>query len=186
VETGDVLRPGAADASVRPARPADVPALADVQVRAWQQAYADLLPRAVLDALTAEQLDPHWRRAVSEPPSARHAVFVACAGPAVVGFAATAPCGDPDASPTDGELVALEVDPAHRGSGHGSRLLAASADTLREMGFETIRSWCPDGDPARAEFLSDAGLRSDGAWRELRGPDGSQVSQRRMAAALPQ
>jgi ribosomal protein S18 acetylase RimI-like enzyme len=185
VETGDVLRPGAADASVRPARAGDAAAMATVQARAWRRAYADVFPPAVLEQLTPERLEPSWRQAVTDPPSARYAVLVACAGSAVVGFAATAPSTDQDADPDDGELVALEVDPAHQRAGHGSRLLAASVDSLRDHAFAAIRVWCPRQDQVRHAFLSSAGLRPDGASRSLRAPSGgAPMAQERLAAAL--
>ena len=186
MDTGDLITPSAADASVRPARAADVPPIAAVQARAWRRAAPDLLPAHALDTVTDELLEQGWRAAVERPPSARHAVLVACAGSAVVGFAAAAPCTDPDADrATDAELVALEVDPAHRRSGHGSRLLSAVAGTLRDRGFGVLRVWCPAADRPRQEFLHSAGLRPDGARRELRtGPD-STLLQERLTAVLP-
>ena len=197
METGDLLTPGAADASVRPAQVSDVRAMAAVQVRSWRRSYAGLLPDHLLDSLSGEQMATGWQAAVIEPPSARHAVLVACAGPAVVGLAALAPSGDVDAGDGDAELVALEVDPMHQRVGHGSRLLAAVVDTARERAFSTLRVWVPAGDAARRDFLTSAGLRPDGARRRLRpdgpdsptgepaGPDATEVVEERMAAALP-
>lgn len=181
----DLLTPGAADASVRPARSADAAAIAAVQERAWRLAYAGLMPDERLRRLTAEQLRPRWTDAVTRPPSARHGVLVACSGSVVVGFAATAPCADPDAGPADAELIALEVDPAHQRSGHASRLLSAAASTVREAGFATLRVWCPVDDQPRRAFLMSAGLRPDGAHRGMRGDGGRQVAEERLAAALP-
>jgi GNAT superfamily N-acetyltransferase len=170
VETGDLLAPGAADASVRPARTADVAAIGAVQLRSWRREYADLLPGGLLDGLRAEDLAGPWHAAVTAPPSPRHAVLVACAGAAVVGFAAVAPSGDSDATGSDAELVALEVDPAHQRSGHGSRLLAAAADAARDHGFTALRVWVPAADEPRRAFLMSAGPRPDGARRHLRTP----------------
>jgi GNAT superfamily N-acetyltransferase len=182
VETGDVLSPGSADASVRPARGADAGAVGAVQARCWRQTYAALAPREVLARLDPAVLAERWRGAVTTPPP-RHAVLVACTGATVIGFAALAPSAAPDASPGDGELVALEVDPAHRRAGHGSRLLAASVDTLRASGFTTLYAWCPAQDEARHAFFVSAGLRPDGARRELSG-DGSTAVEQRLWAAL--
>jgi GNAT superfamily N-acetyltransferase len=184
VETGDVLTPGAADASVRPAQAADADAMGAVQARSWRQAYADVAPREVLDRLDGAALAPHWRTAVTEPPTHRHTVLVACSGSAVVGFAAAAPSPDRDAVPEDAELVALEVDPAHQRAGHASRLLAASVDTLRERGFTALRVWCPAPDEARHSFLMSAGLRPDGARRDLRAEGGATTTEVRLSAAL--
>lgn len=185
VETGDVLRPQAADASVRPARGGDADAMGAVQARCWRFAYGGVMPTEALAALTADRLAPSWHAAVTRPPSARHAVLVACAGPTVVGFAALAPSADGDATGGDGELVALEVDPVHQRNGHASRLLAASVDTLRDAGFDTLRVWCPAPDTARRELLVSAGLRPDGARRSLRGAGDTEVTEERLSAALP-
>jgi ribosomal protein S18 acetylase RimI-like enzyme len=184
MDSGDVLTPSAADASVRPAQAGDAGAIGAVQARAWRAGYAGLLDPASLEALTPQALAEPWRDAVAHPPSPVHAVLVACSGSTVVGFAAVAPSGDPDAGDLDGDLVVLAVDPAHRGAGHGSRLVAASADTLRERGMTAIRIWVPDGDPALRAFLVSAGAAADGARRAFRTPDGREVAESRLAAAL--
>lgn len=172
-----------ADASVRPACPADAAAIGAVQARCWRQAYADLAPGEALAHLDGALLADRWRSAIADPPSDRHTVLVACAGSAVVGFAAHAPSADRDATPTDAELVALEVDPAHQRAGHASRLLTACVDTLRASGATTVRVWCPAPDEARHTFLFSAGLRPDGARRDLLG-DGATVTELRLSAAL--
>lgn len=184
MQTGDVLGPATADASVRPARPADAAAIGAVQARAWRAAYADVLDADALASLTDDAVAARWHDAVSAPPSDRHAVLVACAGTTVVGFAAVAPAADPDAGPRDGDLVVLAVDPAHRGHGHGSRLLAASADTLRGTGSASLRTWVPDDDAPLAAFLASAGAAPDGARRTLARGDGREVGVSRFAAAL--
>lgn len=166
--------PGA-DASVRPAVAADVPAIGAVQARAWRTAYARVLPAAVLDAFDPHALADAWRPAVTAPPSPRHRVLVACAGPTVVGFSAVQP---------DGELVALLVDPAQQRRGHGSRLLAAVVDLLREHGVPTVAAWSPLDDSPRLAFLSSAGLEPDGARRTLELPGGGRLTEVRLAAAL--
>jgi ribosomal protein S18 acetylase RimI-like enzyme len=175
VETSDVLGPGAADASVRAAGAADVPAIGSVQSRAWRAAYSRLLPAEVLDALAADSLAEAWRPAVTAPPSPGYRVLVACAGPTVVGFAACQP---------DGELVALVVDPAHQRSGHGSRLLNAVVDLLREDGAASVSTWSPVDDAPRLAFLASAGLAPDGTRRTFELPGGGVLPELRLVAAL--
>ena len=54
----------------------------------------------------------------------------------VGGFAVTGPAADPDFDPVaDGEISELTVDPGEPGTGHGSRLVQACADTLRADRF---------------------------------------------------
>jgi ribosomal protein S18 acetylase RimI-like enzyme len=177
VETPDLLGPAGADASVRPATTADLPAVGAVHSRSWRTAYADHLPREVLDALEPDGLAQAWRTAVTAPPSPRHHVLVACAGSTVVGFAA----GD-----GEGELVALHVDPAHQRRGHGSRLLSAAADLARADRVPVLSAWCPLVDTARRGFLESAGFGPDGAWRELEVPGAGGLRELRMVAALPE
>ncbi len=179
---GDVLRGAGADAAVRPAVPADAPAVGAVQARAWRAQYAELAP--TLAELTPEGLAAAWRDAIAGPPSPRHAVLVATSGSAVVGFVAVAPADDAGADAADGEIVALVVDPAHQRAGHGSRLLSAAAATLRESGALRVSAWIPARDEPRRDFLASAGLVLDGARRTLQGPSGERVQEVRLSATL--
>ncbi|WP_131742433.1 GNAT family N-acetyltransferase [Actinomadura roseirufa] len=161
-----------AEVGVRPARRADAAAVADIQVRAWRQGYRDLLPAAALDRVTgrdaAEAWRERWAQAAAAPPSPRHRLLVAVASELVVGFAAHAPAEDPDHDPAvTAELVALLVDPLHARAGHGSRLLAATVDLLREDGFETLVTWTFEGDDVTRAFLGSAGWAPDGTARDL-------------------
>lgn len=175
METPDVLGPATADAAVRPATAGDLPAIGAVHSRAWRSAYQSLLPAEVLDALDAGQLADAWRSAVTAPPSPRHRVLVGCAGPTVVGFVACDP---------DGEVLALLVDPAHQWRGHGSRLLNAVADLLREDGAPALGTWAPEEDRPRIDFLVSAGLGPDGARRTLALPGGGTLSEIHLVARL--
>jgi GNAT superfamily N-acetyltransferase len=157
-----------ADRSVRTAWVADAEAIGALQSRAWRGAYAGLLPAAALDALDPAGLGEQWAQAVRRPPSARHRVLVALDRATVVGFAAVAPSEDPDADPVaDAELTVLVVDPQHQRAGHGSRLLAAVADTCRADRFRRLSTWLLAGDDALRRFLESTGWAPDGAHREM-------------------
>ncbi|TDD38502.1 GNAT family N-acetyltransferase [Actinomadura sp. KC06] len=161
-----------ADVGVRPARRADAAAVAGIQVRAWRQGYRDLLPAAVLAEVTGpaalEVWREKWMEAATAPPSPRHRLLVAVASDLVVGFAAHAPAEDPDLDPADtAELITLLVDPLHARAGHGSRLLAATADLLREDGFATLTTWAFEDDEVTRTFLGSAGWAPDGTARTL-------------------
>ncbi|MFI0354137.1 GNAT family N-acetyltransferase [Actinomadura sp. 9N407] len=162
-----------ADVGVRPARRADAEAIADIQVRAWRQGYRDLLPAGVLAEVTGDDARKVWRdrwtEAVTSPPGPRHRLLAAVASDLVVGFAAHAPAEDePDHDPAaTAELVTLLVDPMHARAGHGSRLLAATVDLLRDDGFETLITWAFEGDEVLRAFLASAGWAPDGTARDL-------------------
>lgn len=156
-----------ADVSVRVAWADDAPAIADLQVRAWPELYAGLVPASSLPHDPAE-LAPVWQAALARPADARNRVLVALERNRVVGFVLTSPAGDPDCDPvSDGELAELTLDPAERGKGHGSRLLQAAVDTLRADRFVRVVTWVSAGDDSLRRFLTDAGWAPDGAHREL-------------------
>jgi GNAT superfamily N-acetyltransferase len=156
------------DAGVRPARPQDAASIGQVHANAWQASYAQLLPDRSAAALAPQALAESWLAAVSDPPSPQHRVLVATAGPDVVAFVALSPGTDADAAPgQDAEILVLLVDPESTGRGHGSRLLNASVDTLRDNGFTVLRAWVPEPDEDRQRFLAGAGFTVDGATRVL-------------------
>ena len=160
---------------VRPARAGDAPSLARVQVASWRRDLAGIVPAALLDELTSEDAEQawldRWREAITNPPTSRHRVLAAVdrAPPReVVGFAAAGPATDADRWPgTDGEVYELRVAPGRTGSGHGSRLLHAVADTLAGDGFGTISIWALEADTALRRFLEASGWAADGARGEL-------------------
>lgn len=142
--------------------------MADVQVRAWRDSYADLLPPAILDDLPVGSFVKAWEKSIVRPTEARQRVLVALERAAVRGFVATAPCTDADANPAkDGEVTELAVDPDHRRAGHGSRLLHAAVDTLRSDGFGRGTHWIASTNDILRDFLVHQGWAADGSHRQL-------------------
>ncbi|HYJ27509.1 MAG TPA: GNAT family N-acetyltransferase [Nocardioides sp.] len=158
--------PGA-DVSVRIAWGDDAESIAAVQVRAWPELYAGLLPPEVIPT-DVGAVAAQWRQVLTRPADARHRVLVALERNRVVGFALTSPAVDPDCDPVaDGELAEVTLDPAERAKGHGSRLLQAAVDTLAADRFTRAVTWVNAGDDALRTFLTDAGWAPDTAHREL-------------------
>ncbi|MFC7405300.1 GNAT family N-acetyltransferase [Georgenia alba] len=179
------------DVSVRPALPEDAATLGDVHARTLRATLAagvgHDLGDAVARAIDAVALAEQWSAAITAPPSPRHRVLTALDGARVVGFAAFAPAevpvdvrgdggegpgGGADASrePEPGdvaEILALEVPAAEGRRGHGSRLLAACADLLRQQGTGRVQAWVVQADEARTRFLAQAGFAPAGLRRTL-------------------
>lgn len=175
-----------ADASVRPAVADDASGIARIQAAVWHAVHSDL-PEAVLDAVGSAEAAAQWATAATDPPSPRHRVLTALAGERVVGFAALAPASDPDTVPAlDGELLALCVDPADSGGGHGSRLVNAAADLARIDGVAHLHAWLSDAEADLRAFLVGAGWAADGATRslDLVGDGVVLVDQTRLRTAL--
>ena len=154
---------------VRLARTSDVDDVARVQVAAWRGAYAGLLPTAVLDALDPDEIAFEWGRALLTATDHRLLVAIDVDGH-VVGASAIGPAADPDLADGQpmrwGEISLLVVDPSATGSGHGSRLLAADVDHLRDAGCEAVAMWIPLADEPMRVFLTSAGFGPDSAHRD--------------------
>jgi GNAT superfamily N-acetyltransferase len=85
-----------------------------------------------------------------------------------VGLASHAPAEDPDLDPTKAaELLTLLIDPGHVRRGHGSRLLNATVDHLREDGFAAVVTWVFADHLPMLGFLESAGWAADEAERVL-------------------
>jgi GNAT superfamily N-acetyltransferase len=157
-----------AEVSVRPAGAADAAEIARLQLSTWRTAYGAVLPPGVLDRLTHDQVTARWSAAVQHPPSARHRVLVALDGPSIAGFAALGPADDDaaDAAVT-GLISTLLVEPRWGRRGHGSRLLAASVDLMREDGDLTALTWLLEQDRISRSFFTATGWATDGSARTL-------------------
>jgi GNAT superfamily N-acetyltransferase len=157
-----------ADYSVRVAWADDAPGIAEVQIAAWHESYADLLPAHVLASMQPDEVAAAWRASLEKPEDARNRVLVALERNRIVGFAITTPAHDPDCDPVaDAEIVEFSVLPAERGKGHGSRLLHACVDTLVADRFTRAVTWVDSTDDNLRGFLDEAGWAPDTAHREL-------------------
>ncbi len=156
---------------VRLALPAEAAAITAVQravLRDPTHPYHPLLAHLVPEEMTAV-----WRQAILAPPLASYRVLVATPlGPStgsepIVGMVAVGPSSDPDAEPTDGQVLDLLVHPAARRQGHGSRLVQAAVETLRMDGFTRATWWLTAGDDALRSFVQAMGWAPDGTHAEV-------------------
>ena len=155
-----------ADASVRRAGPNDAPAVGIVQEAVWRETYGPRVPDHVAAQFTAAGFASAWRRSLTAPPPGVWTLLVACAGEQIIGYAALGPSQDLDGQPTTGALLEIGVHPQGRRSGHGSRLLNATADILREAGATELTAWFPADAEATRAFFDQSGLAPDGAYRD--------------------
>ncbi|WP_208971682.1 GNAT family N-acetyltransferase [Kineococcus rubinsiae] len=142
---------------VRPARPADAPAVAEVHVTGWQVGYRGLVEDAYLDALSVADRVGTWAQRLAD--GAR--VLVADDG-RVRGFATTGPVRDDDVPAEAGEVYALYVHPKAWGRGVGGALLTAALDDLAARGHQGCVLWTLEGNARARGFYEHRGWVADG------------------------
>lgn len=184
--------------TVRPATPADADEVVRINVRAWQQAYAGMVPDDVLAALDG-QVDERVRRmrerlSGAGPELQPFPTLVAVAGPdphrqRLVGYVTFGPYrSDPDRTdPAVGEVLAIYVDPVQQRRGAGKALLSAAVAALRTGGAGEIRLWVLAENTPSQQFYARYGFAPDGARDTFRvhRPDGTPVDLPELRMALP-
>jgi GNAT superfamily N-acetyltransferase len=159
---------------IRPLIDADINAVADIHVRAWQSGYAGIIPADHLAGLDPAGFARHRRERTPQPGAQ---TLVAVTDGRVIGFATFGPYrvdSSDGQNPAIGELYALYVDPDRWGAGTGRKLLAAARAGLTEAGFPVLRLWVFEENHRARRFYGKAGLTPDGA-RQLFTPHGSTV-----------
>lgn len=158
------------EAAIRPARPEDAPAIAQVNVASWKQAYVGIVPAAYLASLDTEGREARFRWRISDPESQ---VWVAeTTDGRIAGFASVGPSADEDAVPGQREIFAIYLERGFWGSGIARELMrtilgalpAGTPVTLWVLGenqraqhFYRRHGFTPDG-TERIEEFGDASL----------------------------
>lgn len=170
-----------ATTEVRPARPDDAPAVAEIRIAGWQT-YVDILdPTYVTSEAFAEQARDGAASWLAEVDAegrspAGATMLVAERDGTVAGWVSFGAERD---DPSHGEVWGLYVAPAAWGTGAAATLLGTAADRLRDNGFAQLVLWCLDGNDRALGFYQREGWRLDGA-RQPRdfGPAGTAVEVR--------
>ena len=150
--------------ALRPATADDLPAIADLHVRAWRWAYQGLMPQDYLDALSVDDRLASWQRTLARPDQ-RIAIAVAPDAPGgpILGFASWGASRDDDATAFTGQLQALYVEQAGLGTGVGRALMTAALDDLRARRFAEVTLWVLAGNQRARRFYERAGLTFEGS-----------------------
>ncbi len=154
-------------AKIRMATPADARRIADISVRGWQEGYRDLMPESFLASLSVEELARRWEQRLGIGSSVP---LVAVEEEEVAGFLASGPSRDEDARAGDGEVIALYVDPARWGRGHGRVLWESCHGRMRLDGFREATLWVLEGNVRARRFYEAIGFSlEEGASKQFRG-----------------
>ncbi|MBP5073976.1 GNAT family N-acetyltransferase [Pseudomonas chlororaphis] len=146
---------------IRVARPTDAPAIAQVQIRSWQQAYRGLMPDDYLAALdrTQEQRQAWWKQSIEQGSPE---VFVALVDERVIGWIAVGSSRDEDVDRREtAEVMAFYLLAEHWGTGVGRTLWATAVEHLRGQGFQALSLWVLLDNTRATGFYCKAGLLAD-------------------------
>ena len=139
------------------ARADEVNAIAALHVRAWQQAYRELLAADYLAALSVERRAVGWAELLKQSSSR---VLLARRAGQVLGFVSHGACRDADAPAQQGEIMALYVDPPHWGVGVGHRLMQQALSELAQAGFGQVSLWVLAHNGPAIRFYERAGFQA--------------------------
>lgn len=149
---------------IRGARPHDARAIAEIHVRGWRWAYPGLVPDELLEGLSVERREQHWRDRLSEPAT-RLRLWLAEREGRVMGFVAAGPSQDADAVPRTGEVYAIYLEPDVVGTGVGRRLFAHAVEDLRSSGYLAATLWVLESNARTRRFYEIAGWQIDGTTK---------------------
>ena len=148
------------DVCCRAATAADVPAIAAVRIRSWQEGYRGLMPQDYLDALDPVAETERWR---GRDLTGQH---VAEAGGRVVGWLSVGPyradAGEEVPGPSCGEVNAIYALPSEWGLGVGRALMTHGLEELRRRGLRPVLLWVIEGNERARRFYARAGFVPDG------------------------
>jgi len=136
----------------------DTRAIAEIHVDAWRTAYGQILPADYLSALSVEQRETIWRKAVE---SGQPELLVAKDGCDVLGWVAFGGCRDQDAQPSQAEIWAIYVAPISWSAGVGRQLWQRVRSILSERGYNTCSLWVLTENERAIRFYRSIGFVAD-------------------------
>lgn len=148
---------------IRPATPADAPAIAAVHVASWQGAYRGALPDEVLDGLDVERRTAGWRQHLTDEGQF---TFVSEDDGVITGFAHANAAREDNPDRKTGEVVAIYAAPDVWGTGAGRALMSAAVEGLGEAGYRDAVLWVLDSNVRARRFYELAGWEPDGATKD--------------------
>jgi len=147
---------------IREATESDIPTVRSVAREAWIEAYADAVPKSVVDDAVSEwYADETMSRIIGDD---EQVCLVAVEGGELVGFCHGA------TQDTEGDILRLYVRPDRWNGGIGTELLTAMEERLTDMGIERLRAMVlADNEIGNAFYESQGFEKADEAETQLDG-----------------
>ena len=143
--------------TIRPATPADAPAIAQVRVDAWRATYRGMIPEAYLAAMKIEESAALWDKVLTAAPNTTN-TFVAEIDGRVAGFASGHML--PEAKHgMNAELAAVYLVRDAQRAGIGRRLVAAVASAQQAHDATGLIVWVIAGNKVARAFYEALGAQ---------------------------
>ncbi|MBS1882508.1 MAG: GNAT family N-acetyltransferase [Actinobacteria bacterium] len=150
---------------LRDARRGDEPAVAELHVRSWQEAYRGLMPDEFLDGLDPGDRAGRYTFGSSDEGAPVTVLAVERGeGERIAGFVTFGASRDHDARGL-GEVYALYVDPGRLRGGVGRLLMAEARRRLASDGYREAILWVLQGNDRARSFYASEGWSPDGTSR---------------------
>jgi ribosomal protein S18 acetylase RimI-like enzyme len=159
---------------IREAMPADIPAVARVQVESWRTSYPGIVPQTFLDSMSVETAITRFHRILNEPKNQAF-LYVGEVDGRIVGYVmgGLERHGDPFYA---GELYAIYLLAEAQQKGLGQALVNRVARRLEKAGVRSMLLWVFADNPARRFYESLGGKHvRDGSF-EIEGTVISEVA----------
>jgi ribosomal protein S18 acetylase RimI-like enzyme len=162
------------DVKIRPARIADIPAVAQVHLLTSKIAYRGILDQDLLNALSLSGRIALWEtRYASMGPQGQ--LWIQSLGSNIVGFALCDTLDDQVATTTACELKSFYITPNYWGAGLGARLIAHAMQSFKDRGFESMILWTIRKNARARAFYDRLGFCFDGGTRHTRREEAGQT-----------
>lgn len=145
--------------AVRRARLGDAATIGAINVASWQIAYKNLVPAALLAALSVDKRIASWEARIDDP---MRMIWVVDDDGKVLGFADAGPTRDQEGQRGTGEVYALHILPEQWGKGAGRLLLASVLEDLGAERFAEATLWVLEKNARARRFYEAAGFHADG------------------------
>ncbi len=153
---------------IRKAKPADAPSIARVHVDVWRSTYGGIVPKDYLASLSYEKRRQRWTERLTTPTDSLYAVYIVEDEKGkIVGFV-DGGSNRKDDPVYKGELYAIYILEGYQGRGIGKQLTLVLAESLLEMGLDTMLIWVfAKNISARRFYKSLGGHYISNGWFEI-------------------
>lgn len=149
--------------AVRAATVRDADQVADIHVRSWQAAHADLFPKTYLDSFYAARPTQCWRASLVGTDWPKAGVLVISPEKDVLGFAGFGPSRDDgEDQALVGEIRDIYLIPEAWGKGIGRRLMSTALARLASAGYSQVTLWVVASNTRARSFYTRGGWIEDG------------------------